>query len=138
MARLDLYHNLVKSALQNEGWLITHDPYRMKIEDVRYEIDLGAEMLLGAEKDGEKIAVEIKSFLEQSTVHAFHTAIGQFLDYLVALEEEEPDRVLFIAVPQAIYESFFVKRIIQKTLKRAGAKIIVFDVENQTIVRWIR
>ncbi len=68
MARLDLYHGLVKSALQQEGWRITHDPYRMKIEDVKYEIDLGAEMLLAAEKDGEKIAVEIKSFLEQSTV----------------------------------------------------------------------
>jgi len=40
MARLDLYHDLVKSALQNEGWDITHDPYRMKIEEVRYEIGI--------------------------------------------------------------------------------------------------
>jgi hypothetical protein len=138
MARLDLYHNLVKSALQQEGWIITHDPYRMKIEDVKYEIDLGAEMLIGAEKDGVKIAVEIKSFLEQSTVHAFHIAIGQFLDYLVALEEIEPERELYLAVPETIYESFFTKKIIQKTLQRATAKIIVYDVEYQTIIKWIR
>jgi XisH protein len=55
--------------------------------------------LLAAEREGRKIAVEVKSFIEQSTVHAFHTALGQYLDYLVALEEVEPERILYMAVP---------------------------------------
>ena len=39
-------------------------------------IDLGAERLLVAEKAGEKIAVEIKSFLGASNIYEFYTAFG--------------------------------------------------------------
>ena len=58
----DLYHDNVCDALQKEGWLITQNPYKMKIDEVTYEIDLGAEPIVAAEKEGNKIAVEIKSF----------------------------------------------------------------------------
>jgi hypothetical protein len=37
----DLYHEIVKTALENEGWLITHDPYPIKIGSVRMFLDLG-------------------------------------------------------------------------------------------------
>ena len=30
----DLYHNVVKNALINEGWTVTHDPYPLKIGSV--------------------------------------------------------------------------------------------------------
>ena len=136
MARQDLYHGVVKSALVKEGWTITHEPYLIKIEDVKYEIDMGAEVLIGAEKEGKKIAVEVKSFIEQSTVYAFHLAIGQFVDYLVALEETEPARVLYLAIPEAIFANFFSKQIIQKTLERVKARILVYDIENEIIVKW--
>ncbi|MEY4937802.1 MAG: hypothetical protein RIS64_4161 [Bacteroidota bacterium] len=33
MAR-DLYHQQVKNALIKDGWRITHDPYRIRIEEV--------------------------------------------------------------------------------------------------------
>ncbi len=57
MAR-DFYHNTVRLALERDGWQITHDPYPVRIEDVGYEIDLGAEMLIAAQKESTKIAVE--------------------------------------------------------------------------------
>ena len=41
-------------------------------------IDLGAEQLIAAEKHGEKIAVEIKSFVAVSVLYEFHLAIGQY------------------------------------------------------------
>jgi hypothetical protein len=44
-------------------------------------IDLGAEKLIAAEKDGSYIAVEVKSFLQSSVLSDFHTALGQFLNY---------------------------------------------------------
>ena len=61
MAR-DIFHETFKKALEKEGWTITHDPYYLndKIKNIKYEIDLGAEKLLAAERDAEKIAVEIK------------------------------------------------------------------------------
>lgn len=105
MAR-DLYHQVVKTALEKEGWLITNDPYLLsnKSEKMHYEVDLGAERLLAAEKGTEKIAVEVKSFLRQSFPHEFHTVLGQYLTYLEALSQIEPDRILFLAIPNFAYE----------------------------------
>jgi XisH protein len=134
----DLYHNNVREALQKEGWLITHDPYSIEIEEVSYEIDLGAEPMIAAEKEGNKIAVEIKSFAGTSTVSEFHRAVGQFVDYGVAMRMQEPDRVLYLAVPQLTYDSFFQKNIIKATLAHINCKLIVYSPQNNSIVSWIK
>lgn len=65
------------------------------MDDVDFEIDLAAEQLLAAEREGRKIAVEIKSFISPSNVSEFHTALGQFLNYRDALEKIESDRPLW-------------------------------------------
>ncbi len=67
MAR-DHYHQLVKQALTADGWTITDDPLYLDLASTTLEVDLGAERLIAAEKGKEKIAVEIKSFLGNSTV----------------------------------------------------------------------
>jgi XisH protein len=77
--------------------------------DVDFEIDWVAEQLLAAELEDRKIAVEVKSFISPSNVSEFHTALGQFLNYRDALEKVEPDRQLFLAVREPIYQSFFQK-----------------------------
>ena len=108
----DFYHENVRLALEKDGWLITHDPYPVKVEDVGYEIDFGAELLIGAEKDTMRIAVEVKSFVGPSTINEFHKAVGQFNGYHVALEIQDPERVLFLAIPEEIWWRFFQKRVI--------------------------
>lgn len=62
MPAKDFYHETVKTALERDGWTITHDPYRIMVGRRRGYIDLGAE-IIAAEKGKVKIAVEIKSFL---------------------------------------------------------------------------
>ncbi len=62
----DFYHDNVRIALEKDGWKITDDPYRMKIEEIGYEIDFGAEPLIAAEKEENKIAIEVKSFVGAS------------------------------------------------------------------------
>jgi hypothetical protein len=42
MAR-DLFHNIVKTALEKEGWKITHDPYQLRYGIADLYIDLAAE-----------------------------------------------------------------------------------------------
>lgn len=99
----DLFHDIVKSALITEGWEITHDPFPVDYGDVQMQIDLGAERLLAAERDAEKIAVEIKSFTNPSAISEFHTAVGQYLNYRRALRSQEPTRILYLAVPSQTY-----------------------------------
>jgi hypothetical protein len=87
----DRFHDVVRTALEKEGWEITADPYEINVDDVDFEIDLAAEQLLAAELGERKIAVEIKSFISPSNVSEFHTALGQFLNYRDALEKIEPE-----------------------------------------------
>jgi hypothetical protein len=54
MSRRDKFHDAVRHALEKEGWTITHDPLPLKIGTLKLEVDLGAEKLIGAEKDNQK------------------------------------------------------------------------------------
>lgn len=133
----DFYHYKVKRALQKDGWRITHDAYKIVIEDVTFEIDLAAEPIIAAQKAEQLIAVEIKNFVGPSNVNEFHKTIGQYIDYSLALEEVDPNRILFLAVPVAAHEIFFQKKIIRKALLHIRAKIIVYDPDTETIIQWI-
>ncbi len=62
MARLDKIHEIVKTALVKDGWVITDDPFAVQFEEFDLYVDLAAERVFAAERAGEKIAVEIKSF----------------------------------------------------------------------------
>ena len=49
MSAKDKFHNVVKTALQKEGWQITHDPYTLRIEGIAdLYIDLAAQKLVAA------------------------------------------------------------------------------------------
>ena len=103
---LDLYHHTVKRALEKDGWLVTHDPYELEYGSSAYKIDLGAQGLVGAEREGQRIAVEVKSFLGRSLQHQLHEAIGQFTNYRVLLEEIEPERTVYLAITETVLSSF--------------------------------
>ena len=136
MAARDLFHDAVKKALQKEEWEITADPLIVKIQGVKFEIDLAAEKILAAEKLGQKIAVEIKSFLNNSAITDFHLALGQFLNYRLALQIKEPDRILYLAVPFDTFDSFFQEPFIQEAVNVYQLKLVVYDPQKEVIVEW--
>ncbi len=136
MSAKDVYHNTVKVALQKDGWLITHDPLVLELSSGRLEIDLGADRLIGARKENIQIAVEVKSFLSPSLTSDFHQALGQFLNYRVALKIKEPNRVLFLAVPVKVYRNFFSGELAQLSVAEYNVKLFVFDPEREVIVQW--
>ncbi|MEZ4776203.1 MAG: element excision factor XisH family protein [Bacteroidia bacterium] len=136
MAR-DKYHQHVREALEKDGWVITHDPYKISVGFRKGYIDLGAE-IIAADKGSIKIAVEIKSFLGSSDLYQFEDALGQFLLYLPALQKREPERVLFLAVPEFFYESFFDDPFFGEVAELYHLRMIVYDEQQKTIVKWIR
>ncbi len=135
MAR-DKYHSQVRTALENEGWIITHDPFKIMIGRRRGFIDLGAE-IIGAEKDSQKIAVEIKSFIGLSELDQFEDALGQFLIYLMALKKIEERRILYLAIPLEFYENFFSDPFFVEVCVFYNVKIIVYDENKSIIQKWI-
>lgn len=135
MPAKDLYHNIVRKALEKEGWVVTHDPYFIRLGKRRGFIDLGAE-IIGAEKGLEKIAVEIKSFLGASDVDEFEDALGQFLVYKTALEIKEPSRILYLAMPSDFYKALFDDLFFVGILRKYQVNVIVYNESN--IELWIR
>jgi hypothetical protein len=136
MAAKDLFHDAVRQALLKEDWIITADPLKIKIEGVKLEIDLAADKVLAAQKAGQKIAVEIKSFLNASAITDFHTALGQFLNYRLALQMSESDRILYLAVPIDTFESFFQEKFTQQAVNVYQVKLIIYDPVNDIVVEW--
>ena len=138
MARRDIYHDSVRNALEKEGWTITDDPLDLTIGEVELLADLGAERVIAAERGNEKIAVEIKSFVGQSPVSEFHKAIGQYENYRLSLEELDPVREMWLAVPEEVWNDFFQRPFIQKAINRYDIKVIVFDPEKEKVESWIK
>ncbi|HYX16006.1 MAG TPA: XisH family protein [Nostoc sp.] len=135
----DVFHQQVKKALIKDGWIITHDPFTIRIsEAIKLQIDLAAENAIAAERNTEKIAVEIKSFIADSDISEFHNALGQYLNYCQALEEQEADRILYLAVPNETYQNFFQLPFVQRALQRYQVKLIVYDPRQEEIQQWIR
>ena len=137
MAAKDRFHAVVRIALEKEQWQITDDPLRLEAGGTKFEIDLGAQQLLAAERDQEKIAVEIKTFLSDSPLTDYHAALGQFLNYRLALEISDPTRILYLAVPVVAYETFFKREFAQISLERYQIKQIIYDPIQEVIVQWI-
>ena len=137
MAAKDRFHAVVRFALEKDQWNVTDDPLRLDIGGTKFEIDLGAEQLLAAERGKEKIAVEIKTFLSDSPLTDYHAALGQFLNYRLALEIADSTRILYLAVPVGVYESFFKREFAQISLERYQIKLIIYDINQEVIVQWI-
>ena len=138
MAAADLIHDAVKNALIKDGWTITDDPYVIQYEEVTLYADLGAERVIAAELAGTKIVVEIKSFVSPSFIQDIKAALGQYGLYQSFLEVLEPERKLYLAISQKVYDRYFAQKAIQFIVQRYQIPLIIVDVEKEEIVKWTK
>ncbi|MEH2350624.1 MAG: element excision factor XisH family protein [Nostoc sp.] len=136
MPAKDAFHAVVKTALEKEGWLITHNPYALQAGTLELYVDLGAEKVIAAEKQGQKIAVEIKSFLSPSKITEFYAALGQFIIYRIALQKQEANRTLYLAVPSTVYNEFFILPFIQSVIQSNQLCLLIYNIEQEAIDQW--
>lgn len=137
MPKLDIIHNSVKNALIKDGWLITDDPYIIQYRRTTLYADLGAERPIAAERNGQKLVVEVKSFIGASKIQDLKEALGQYDIYRYLLEETAPDRKLYIAISKVAYNTFFTQDVTQLILNKHQLPIIVVDLETEEIMQWI-
>jgi len=137
MAQKDIYHDACKNALTKDGWIITHDPFTLSFGKRNLYIDLGAEQQIAAEKEGRKIAVEVKSFRGPSEIVNLENALGKYVFYRSLLAQDEPERVLYLAVTDDVFRGIFTEPVGQFIQAEHNLKIIVFDDATEVIVKWI-
>ena len=137
MPQYDLYHESVKRALIKDGWAITDDPFIIEYKELRLFADLGAEKPIAAEKAECKIVVEIKVFGTPSPVTELERAVGQYGIYRTFLDRISPERELFLAVAQDVYQDFFQQYAVQEIITAFEIHLLIFEPATEGIVTWI-
>lgn len=137
MPARDAIHDSLVAALKNDGWTITHDPYFVKVGRKKGFVDLAANKIIAATKKNKKIAVEGKGFTGPSELTEFEKALGQYNLYVFAIKEKEPERTLYLAMPDDFYRDFMEDPFFQKIIQVYSLKIIIFNVLEEKIITWI-
>lgn len=137
MPAADSIHDPVVTALQKDGWTVTDDPLTIEYGELYLFVDLGAERAVAAKKGTEQIAVEVKSFPSKSRVTDLQQAVGQFVVYRAFLRRVEPKRVLYLAVSSEIYAEVFKAGAGDLIRTDVGLRLVVVDVKNEEVVRWL-
>ena len=132
----DKIHHYVKSALVKDGWIITHDPFVITLGAERLFADLGAERPIAAERGSERIVVEIKSFLGDSLIHDLEEAIGQYWLYHNVLAETEPDRKLYLAIRDVVFDRLQHRAVFRALTSRQPCSLVIVNIEQEVIVEW--
>ena len=141
MAAKDIYHEHVRQALEKDGWKITDDPLKLPWAGTQVKIDLGAERqgegLISAEKGTRKIAVEIKSFVSRSRVDDLENALGQLRLYRHVLHLQQPERELYLAIREEVYQNFFSHPDVTAFLQVEQVRLLLFSPATEVILQWI-
>ena len=137
MSRRDTLHFALRRTLEKDGWEITSDPLILELEQTILKADLGAEKIFTAEKEGRKIAIEVKDFDSSSAISELEKTMGQIQLYQWALETQEPDRILFLAISETVYISQFQRLIFKLVIQRSRINLLIFEPNQEVIIKWI-
>ena len=137
MPAKDIYHNAVRFALVKDGWEILTEDYTLEYGGDRLYVDIAAEKSIAAEKQGQQILVEVKSFLGRSFINDLEKAVGQYIVYRDILLETALNFELYLAITQGTYKSYFQRQLTQMIINRNQVKLLIVDAESEAIVQWI-
>ncbi|MFM6203361.1 MAG: element excision factor XisH family protein [Dolichospermum sp.] len=54
----------------------------------------------------------------------------------MALQQQEPERTLYLAVPITVYNEFFILPFIQSVVKQNKLCLVVYNIEQEVISEW--
>ena len=143
MPTRDTIHNIVKQALVKDGWEITDDPYVISYGERFLFVDLGAVEvsqageLIGAQRQGRRIAVEIKELRGPSVIADLEQAIGQYVLYRLLLNKIDPERELYLAVSVIVYDEIFSEPLGELVINELPLQLLVIALDSSEVQQWI-
>jgi hypothetical protein len=137
MPAKDIYHEAVKQALLKDGWQILKEDYTLEYGGDKLYADIAASKSIVAERQNQRILVEVKSFLGRSFINDLEMAIGQYIIYRDIVQVKGLDFQLYLAVTKDVYNSGFKKKIAQMIVERNQVNLLVFDPNQEVLEEWI-
>ncbi len=93
--------------------------------------------MLAADRDSEKIVVEVKSFTRASDMKDLEDALGQFVLYAQLLKRYAPERTLYLGVTEDVRKTVFEEEAGQILIEDGIIRLVTFNPVEEVIVRWI-
>lgn len=119
-----------KKALQSQGWTV--QPKSMSVRESGFQFYIDVE----AERAGQKIAVEVKSWLNDFNEDWFQ-AMGQYCTYQDVLGRKAPNYELWLVMAEDRYIEYGSTQLIQNLKRKNSIKFIIFNQYSNTITQWI-
>ena len=135
--RKDTIHEAVRNALINDGWTITNDPFRVEIAETDVYIDLRAERVEDEGRIRHALVIEVKSFSSLSPIHDLEVALGQYELYRTFLRYASTTDSLYLAVSDITYKELFGRIAFQIIVQQHQVAMIVVDVVEEKVIKWI-
>lgn len=104
---------------------------------MKFYVDLAAEKTIETSGETRKVAIEIKVFGGLSFLNEFEKAVGQYLIYKQFLDDLFPERILFLAIADKVFEESFSLPSIKAVVAKQKIKLLVFNPELEEITKWI-
>ncbi len=79
----------------------------------------------------------MKSFTANSSIAELEKAIGQHAIYRFALNEREPQRTLYLALPDLAFEKLFRDPVLARLRAHLAMKLIVVPTRLHKEMSWI-
>jgi hypothetical protein len=137
MPALDSCHFQIVRALQKEGWQVAPRPKYIYDENVTVFIDIEAlRSANGNDENNRRIYIEVKCFPDPGSTRELYIAIGQYLVYQTVLASQTTPIPIYLAIPINVYDGTF-NSTVRKTVKEHKIKLVVVDLETETIVQWL-
>jgi hypothetical protein len=136
MPALDACHPHIIHALEKDGWRVSEKP--LKLDTARRSIYIDIEAARGANGIRQQILLgEVKCFPDRdSTTRDLYIAVGQSIIYRAVLDEMDIHTPLYLAIPQDVYQDIFDSTV-RRAISDNKIKVLVVNVEMETIVQWI-
>jgi hypothetical protein len=139
MPAIDQCEPAVIRALQKAGWIVTHQPYSIHIVEPGRSNYVYADLRLRHSRNSRTIIVtEVKCFADKrQLMDDLYESIGQYATYRSALALENLQLPLYLAIPLAVYATFFQKPLVQRVINDVQVKLVIVDTEKEEIIQWI-
>lgn len=138
MPAIDQCEEQVINALETAGWVVTHQPFAIRVDKSRAGYVYADLRLRQANNDQTIIIVEVKCFSSTRTqLDEFYQAVGQYVSYRNALQVNGIISPVYLSVPKAVYQSFFQIPLIEAVVQDTQIKLVVIDLEKEEVIQWI-